>query len=545
MIQRGDVLLCIEGKSIVNLPIDQLVEGLKPLSTPDESGLYKRTLRLRFAIGEGTALLDKSEQQASKASNDAGAADMFSLTQLLHQSVPGSVAGGGTAATTTTVTGASNASVASTQVSSVVVKKTENRTEPPTQFVTITKSTVKVSPANPSSAKPGPSSPLSRQGEADKFDKVISSSVASQRRTEHDRFNSEYFAWDESKSELLRPDILVYVGPDLDDSALKALKQMVQTGTLAMKGARLLSINVENIDKGKDLRSFQAWNANISVRSRASTRRRYFYDTASVASSKFTTANLSATSEVSDEDGEDDEGLDGDEVLVRLAAHDEIWRKQVLGDLQETIDDIAREDRGEPPRLKSKETSPTSASAPLRPQAGPNPAMSDTIGSLFLGDRLHQKIKNKKKPHALPPTEVTSVLFDLISHLASMTPDEISLRGGFGLNAEMALVPFQHSKRTQDTEDKVLATHFILNNVYPVWLQSFKPLGWQQRKLLWNMASANSNDTIAGGTYAVSDDGLTLDSGDTKASLSTKGKKKTLQELIEEMELDAESKVET
>eukprot|EP00979_Chaetoceros_neogracilis_P017828 scaffold10290_cov174-Chaetoceros_neogracile.AAC.2 len=62
MIFRGDVLLSIEDKPLVSLGnLDVLIQRLKPLSTPDESGEYKRNVRVRFAVGEGLALLQKDD----------------------------------------------------------------------------------------------------------------------------------------------------------------------------------------------------------------------------------------------------------------------------------------------------------------------------------------------------------------------------------------------------------------------------------------------------------------------------------------------------
>lgn len=510
MIQRGDVLLCIDGVSIVNLPIDQLVEGLKPLSSP-QGGEYKRTLCLRLAVGEGVALLEKSEAQAARGDSD-GATDMFSLSQFIHQTVPSSAA--------TTVSNSSTLSTtpSSAQITSVVVTKSSDAL--PTQITTTvkTKAAADVVP--------------SQEQLAESLDRIISVGVADERKREYEKFTSEFFAWNDRNSELLRPLMVFTVDPAAEESLLSEMKDMVEKGAIAMKGARVLSYNVEDIDKGKDLRSFQAWNTNISLRSRASTRRRFFFDANSLGGSSKVTAHsiASAVSEEADLDG-----VTGEELLVRLAAYDEIWRKQVMEAIKNKTAEMEKQEQIQNGHPK-----------PARPPSrNGEPELTDTLGSLFLGDKLHQKIKQKKKSYALPPTEVTSVLFDLISHLASTTPDEISLKGGFGLNVEISLVPFQRLRRSGDTDDMILAKQFVLEDVYPVWFKSFRPLKWGQRRLLWTDLN-DTREAFGGGTFATSEDNLSMDSGESGIlTNSTRKKRKNLQEMIEEMELDVEAKVET
>ena len=84
VIQRGDVLLSIDNKSLVNLPIDLLMERLKPLSTPDASGAYQRELQLRLSAGEGLELLLKYEAAESrKVADTSAASEVFSLFPMV------------------------------------------------------------------------------------------------------------------------------------------------------------------------------------------------------------------------------------------------------------------------------------------------------------------------------------------------------------------------------------------------------------------------------------------------------------------------------
>ena len=78
VIQRGDVLLAIGRLSIINLPVDQLMEGLHPLSTPDPQGCYQRILHLRFETGVGQGLLKIHEEEHAKSRNNSALSDQKS-----------------------------------------------------------------------------------------------------------------------------------------------------------------------------------------------------------------------------------------------------------------------------------------------------------------------------------------------------------------------------------------------------------------------------------------------------------------------------------
>jgi len=212
--------------------------------------------------------------------------------------------------------------------------------------------------------------------------------------------------------------------------------------------------------------------------------------------------------------------MNGDELLLQLAAHDSIWRRQVLEAIEKTVTEMAEEEEA-----KAEITSEN-----VR-------AMPDLLGTL-LGDQVNNLLTKKKRSYALPPDEVTSVLFDLVTNLASTTPDEISLRGKFDLNPQTSLLPFRKSKHS-DNDDRLLASRFVVNDVFPRWLESFRPLPWDERRVLWPYTrAASANDTIAGSI----DDGLTLDSG--SVAPQSPSQKKSLREKIEDLELDMESRAE-
>jgi len=66
LISRGDVLVAVDGKSLLGLggDIEQLVHRLKPLSSPmDDMGTFQRYVTLRLDIGSGFRYLEREEQQ--------------------------------------------------------------------------------------------------------------------------------------------------------------------------------------------------------------------------------------------------------------------------------------------------------------------------------------------------------------------------------------------------------------------------------------------------------------------------------------------------
>jgi hypothetical protein len=303
LVKRGDVLLSIDDNSIVNLPLDHLVVGLKPLSTPQDDGSYQRILRLRFSAGEGLEALVKHDD-ASKSPGEQG---VFSLTQFLPQDFPMVDQMSGLPMFDDATTSPQREKLLKPVVATPLMPPQGGKFNQP---VVVDPSAKKLLSLN----------------------ELISLGVANLLRNEKEHFMSQYFAWNDNYSELLRPVLVATVRAGEEITAfLNKKKELIEQGEEAMKGARMLSLNMEDIDKGKDLRSFQAWSSNASLRSRASTRRRYVMDAASVIGSTiWEEAGSELAVSVGSEEAEDMDDLDGDDLLIELAAHDEIWRKQVL-----------------------------------------------------------------------------------------------------------------------------------------------------------------------------------------------------------------------
>ena len=137
---------------------------------------------------------------------------------------------------------------------------------------------------------------------------------------------------------------------------------------------------------------------------------------------------------------------------------------------------------------------------------------------------------------------MTAVLFDLATKLSASVPDEIKAAGTI-ISSKSELTPFQEIKRNgASNTDISLASHFLLDNALPVWLKSFRPLTWEHRRILWPVNTVH----IGGSTAStLSDDGLTVDT--TNVSLHSTitrhhRRKKSIQEIIEDQELDIETR---
>jgi hypothetical protein len=336
---------------------------------------------------------------------------------------------------------------------------------------------------------------------------------------------------------------------DGDNSKRLTKTERLELGRRIMELTKVLEISMEEIDKGRDLRSFKTWSSNFSLRSGVSARRRYVIDTASVLSTCRETGisidDESAESEVS---GGSLDGVDADTLLLGLAARDEIWRKQVIDALEKAIHDL---DHCE---SEIEEAEPQSEAS------GIDEALTEELGNFLFGESMSKIVKQQQNTFALPPNEITRVLFDLTTNLATKAPDEITV---FGAGSRMSsnISSFQSGGTTRTDgktkaalrADIMLANRYVLDEALPRWLKSFRPLPLTQRRALWPLSS-NRPDSMPG-TYTgqqseytgrLSDgDAMTLDSGGSHTQISSLSKKKNLVQLVEDHQLDGETRSET
>lgn len=500
VIQRGDVLLAVGEVSLANMPIDQLMSGLKPLSAPLEGGKYQRHVRVRLEVGAGIDLLENHERGLSTSLLPEGqtttANDIFTLFPMVDQ-----------------------------------LSGTPLIFQPPRDDTITT--AVEAKPTK-EVLQPQKMDDQETAVEYETPDKLIASLVSRQRTRDRELFTSEYFNWSERFSKLLRA-MQESNDPCVMGSAWTK-SERIELGIQVMTLARTLTYTMEDLGKGKDLRSFKMWSTNFSLRSGASARRRHVMDTASLRSHR----RHDLDDSISERDASEASGsmgsIDGDALLLGLAAHDEIWRKQIIAALKESIEKM---NNGEDDESVSDQKHDDYSD-------DINAALSNELGAFLFGDNMNSIIKKKKKSYALPPEEITTVLFDLTTQITTSAPDEVTTFAGtsnsFSYHSSFGT---QGKARAQRRADILLANRFILDDVLPIWLESFRPLGLEQRRLFWPKIS-RVNVGSHGGTNAHNsdNDSLTVDSHGSGSRHENRGIK-TLEEMIEDLELDVETRSET
>ena len=546
VIQRGDVLLQINQKSLVNIPFDELMANLTALSSPLADGTYARKITLRFAAGQGLDLLKRKEiedqlrqrqnrtQTATSSptgttygSNSDGAADILGLFTMVDQ-----LSGMPMVMEQDEALGAPVQTAIPHQEEP---SEAEEATDLPEKSFD---NSVKSFSLN--------QTPHQRYVP---LEEAISSLIAVERSAERDESDSEFFSWNESFSILLRkPEIIRTVAiPSRDpDSSFENEKvtsaDLLEIGHQAFSGAQKLSAILEKLDRGwTDKRSTRSFAATLSLYSRASTRRRYVLDGKAMPVNfeqvREDDENSSGASDdnVGGSMGSDDEEeeLEHEELLLQLAAQDDDWREKVVGFLTNVVKEL-----NEPDDKSSKEKS----SSVVEHDSPASAAVSTELGSFLFGDGMTKALMLHKKPQALPPDEITALLFDLTTNVSATVPEQINLANA-NVAARTSIDPFASAKTPADDSNVVRAGRFLLDDVLPVWLKTFRPLPWSQRRVLWPLErSVSTESTTVGSTR--SDDSITVDSMGTQRT-SMKRKAANLREQIENQELSVETRSET
>ena len=522
LIKRGDILMAIDGVSLT----ENALSGLNALKAPEDKKVpCQRTYKLRLAAGEGLEMLRKIEEQRERANRiiNAGprdpASEMLALFPMVDQ-----------------LSGAPLFDEAQNE-QAIQEEKTDSPSSDDSPVTTTEETTS-------SSSKKQLDQAL-KKAAVFSINEQISESLATLRVEERNRYllkrYTEYIrnalgldGNDENGGGLLRS----FEG---GVEELLTLPQRQELGRRAIVGARNLLKQVENIDAGKDLRSFQNWNTTLSQYSRASARRRRVFDAASLP------LNFGKFNEEDDEDddsdgGSSDEGgqsstnseqVDGDELLLRLAAHDVIWRKQVI----EFLDKVAQcEDSG-----GDQKDEKTAESSDI------NTALSHELGNFLFGENMSKVLAKHKTPRSLPSEEVTAVLFDLATELSASVPDAIQAAQST-MSERSSLAPLAGLKRQAADSDVLLATRFLLDEALPAWLKSFRPLAWEHRRILWPVSRIRSGGSTAASTMS-DDDSITLGSASVSmrshsspSQSRTRKRVKNIQEIIEDQELNIETR---
>lgn len=515
VIQRGDVLLAINGKSLVNLPIDQLMTGLGPLSTPDSSGLYQRHIALRLETGTGLEMLIRSEKDAANSKRNQTsfdlASEMFSIFPMVDQ--------------------LSGMPLFESQIVEEPLTLPEANSNahlhPPVSSSSSTESTA-TALVLPEKKRLAPA-------------EKISLSLAAVKRKDRENAINAFFTRSNNHAKLLASDECTVSSVPSKVSMEECLtkNQLVERGRRALLGAGAVTRHVENIDCGKDVRSFQSWKTTLSLNSRARSRRSCFLDVSSLpvnfGKRKKIVEEDEVKSDISDgisanafseRSEEQENAVDGDELLLRLAAHDEIWRKQVVEFLEESIIKInSNEEDGD----DTKTSDILSA---------------NDFSSFLFGERVSNFLSKRKRTQALPPEEITAVLFDLTTRLSASVPNEINASGSYGVPTSQPC--FRMDRLVIRGSESMLAYEFLVNEALPAWSKTFRPLPLDQRRLIWPVVRLHHYGTSTAAS-TITDDLLTLDSMSTGInSMTTKQRaRKNLREQIEEQELDTVTREET
>lgn len=543
LISAGDIIIAVNGKSLINgtihnpAPIDRIISVLQPLSQPidEDSGEFSREVRLRLVLAEGIDLLREQKQRDKKRREDMelrkqlglerrtsgdAAGDIFGIASFMavdqHSGMPlfghldhkhyhDHVSKTTPTLERRTLEGMSNG----------IVDDAEERNE---------KNLINHSP---------------RQVQAPllTLQERIARQVALDRQWIRNQNTSEFFSLDKDASALLRP---LTPPPSIDEintfeDPIEARKQMLERGAKFMNDSKsLVSIaesedrHVEGLYADEDpMEVASRVCGTASIRTGASKRRWHRGDCV-VAEEDSSAADdkSSAADNMSMESAEECDHRR----LIFLAASDDSWKVNVLKRLKEYAQNTEKESNGG----ISQGIACSSDAAPT------------TFDTILFGRGVTSLIGKKKRSLALPPGEITAMLFDLVVHLSTdVLPGQIFIDNEFGTGNKA--VSFSRNLGGSGDDIKK-ATEFLLNEALGLWLKTFRPLPLTQRRALWpNRQSAGGFDASMVASTLDDNMSLSMASGsvDTMKTTATEREKRNLREVIEEIELDSETRTET
>jgi hypothetical protein len=148
---------------------------------------------------------------------------------------------------------------------------------------------------------------------------------------------------------------------------------------------------------------------------------------------------------------------------------------------------------------------------------------------------------NKKKATiALPPDEITEVLFDLATRVTATIPTNVNVGSGLELSFDDLIeneVTSSNVRNTNADREIEEATRFLLEDIMPAWMNTFKPIPPKQRRVVWPVAKDESGVTTP--------DDLSMESAATGWSSGTPERRSKLEDRIAHLELDADTRLET
>ncbi|KAL7511838.1 hypothetical protein ACHAXN_008783 [Cyclotella atomus] len=372
----------------------------------------------------------------------------------------------------------------------------------------------------------------------------ISQQLANEREWTRNHNTSDFFTLDNSASLLLRaplpPTIEQYAEDQFSQlNPIEARQKRLELGAVNVSYAKELVSIVEKQERGIGIHDDEdpmevasRVCGTASVRTGASRRRWHRGDSVLLEDAQSTAVSASSMDNQADTNtlhsAESVEMCDH-RLLVELAANNLSWKRNVIQRLEDyaaATEKAIHEEHIEADALVENE-------------------VPSSLDSLLFGSEVAKILKKKKSSLALPPGEITQMLFDLKEHLESGLPMHIfTSEDALTLNGSEKAVTFAKTPHENDI-DVANATNFLINEALGIWLKSFRPLPWKQRRALWPLQPNGLNGESSSMVSSHYDDGMSLSLASGGTYSTTKAEKRNLREIIEELELDPETRRET
>jgi len=560
MVRRGDVLVAIDGRSLVHLPIDRLVQALKPLSDAEgqsfpgsaASGIppglpfYRRTLRLRFSIGEGLPYLDRpkgrrrpTRPEQSSAEGGGGVVRDANAEGFIHrrdaEGIAADVFGVGQLLMVDQLSGmpmfgdeyhshSAQSVPLATEIDEVDVDADTTSVSSDTTAggdVTFDSSSATALQSSALAAKMFGLSAAS----AARLSREIARQIAQERRDERMKSTSLFYELNKDGSDLLRGSQGLVLNADsfLADGDSKPSEQpltwgeMMDLGRRAVTGAGTLIDGAMEADVAGGMEKQRRSDAIEEASSYVS-----YEDDDGQSSITMGDADSNFDSRPGAESGEQGFLGGGSKSLLRLAARDEVWRNQMMQRLLDA-ETVPEEEVSVAGSVGVSDGTDGDSGIVKGMQTG----IESQLQSLFWGDKVTKMFQRTHgKPLALPPRDIASTLFDLVLGIAVISE---------GVGGQTTL-----SSRL--LQDHTLASQFVLSDALPAFLKTFRPLQWQQRRVLWPIVQSGAGSDLES---ALTGGDMTLSIASTSTGWGTPGQRKNLEEQIEDLELDVEIRAET
>ncbi len=512
-VSKGDVLLSIDGRSLVyggleDFNLDLLVERLQPLSTPSEDGFFSRFVKVRFAVGEGLELLSKDALKGDRRKkkqllDTKSSGNIISIRDRPTDEIENTLS----VSSYMTVDHFSGAQLWNQKGSPYIQKK--RKIHGKSNAIDMEPSKIDDHMLKPFSSKK--IVPLSF---------AISLQIAWEQISNRKRYISNFFLLKDEASDLLREESgeknLEAKEISSCSSESVARKELLQQGKFALSSAKRLYDEVasgplHNMDPLEVVRSECR---SFSSRSRFS--------------QKYAPQSNDSDDEASEGDASilNESDLDeiGDEVLFKLAVWNRTWKRRLVETLEaESIHTKEREKKIEGRKAKANSHNDFSH-----------------LQNLLFGTEVTDLMSNKNTV-ALPPPEITEVLFDLANRVTAQVPHNVNVINELDasyhktVQNEITCSAIGHSKIYDEVAE---ATRFLLDEILPAWMDTFKPISIGQRQVLWPAAKENSN------SVSNSDD-LSMESAASGWSVGTPERRTKLAEKVAHLELDPHTRIET